>query len=182
MQCGTDKGWLCRGEEIDPVLITFYTVGFVFAIALSLWGYLYAKKTLRDLRARALAREQVLNAFSFNEDDDMSDVGHPDFERRISNASMDRLSGSMERRKSFRGSRRDLGTDDEDTRGLLKDTEIEMSDSTPRIRKHERRKSDSLDDKDNHMLRAVVIADSSSQAENDSDSSALLNHQEPRSS
>jgi hypothetical protein len=50
---------MCRGEELDPWLITFYVVGFVLAVCLSLGGYLYAKRALRDLRARAMAREQV---------------------------------------------------------------------------------------------------------------------------
>ena len=158
----------CSGEEVDPLLVTFYSVGFVFAIGLSLWGYLYAKRSLRDLRARALAREQVLNAFTFPEmDDDASDTGS-NLERR----------SSAERRRSFRGNRRDLGFEEEDRR-LLQDSALEMSDRTG---KHVRRRSESLDDKEHSQtLRAIVIADSSSHADDENDTGSLLKNRTPRS-
>ena len=73
----TDLCFLCRGEQLDPLLIVFYSVGFVLAVCLSLGGYIYAKRALRDLKARALAREQVLTAFSFPELDEYDDLDSP---------------------------------------------------------------------------------------------------------
>ena len=49
---------------MDLWLIIFYVVGFVLAICLSIGSYVYAKRALQDLRARALAREQVLYKLS----------------------------------------------------------------------------------------------------------------------
>jgi len=60
-------GEVAQGESLDPWLITFYVLGFVLAICLSMGGYVYAKRALQDLRARAMAREQVLTAFTFPE-------------------------------------------------------------------------------------------------------------------
>lgn len=74
MALQSEGGVSCRGEELDPVLIVFYSVGFVLAVGLSLGGYFYAKRALRDLKARALAREQVLTAFSFPELEDYEDL------------------------------------------------------------------------------------------------------------
>ena len=73
----SDLDLLCRGEQLDPLLIVFYSVGFVLAVCLSLGGYLYAKRALRDLKARALAREQVLTAFSFPELEEYDDLDSP---------------------------------------------------------------------------------------------------------
>lgn len=64
----------CRGEQLDPLVITFYAIGFVFALCLSLGAYIYAKRALTDLKARALAREQVLTAFSFPEQEEYDDL------------------------------------------------------------------------------------------------------------
>lgn len=74
---GFDIVLCCRGEQLDPLLIVFYSVGFVLAVCLSLGGYIYAKRALRDLKARALAREQVLTAFSFPELDEYDDSDSP---------------------------------------------------------------------------------------------------------
>lgn len=67
-------GEVAQGEKLDPWLIVFYVVGLVLAICLSLGGYIYAKRALQDLRARAMAREQVLTAFSFPELEEYDDV------------------------------------------------------------------------------------------------------------
>lgn len=169
------------------MLITFYAVGFVFAIILSLWAYLYAKRTLRDLRARAVAREQVLTAFTFPElmEDDGMDI-EMSLERR----------NSVERRRSFRGARKDLEAREEEDRGLLAETEAVLSDSAPHTpssslsrqgstpmgsRRPERQKlpslegAGSLDSKtQTKKIRTIVVADSSTLAENESDDVALL--------
>jgi len=68
-------GEVAQGEKLDPWLIAFYIVGLVLAICLSLAGYMYAKRALEDLRARALAKEQVLSAFSFPELEEYDDLG-----------------------------------------------------------------------------------------------------------
>ena len=52
-------------------------VGFILALCLSIGGYIYAKRALRDLKARALAREQVLTAFSFPELEEYDDLDSP---------------------------------------------------------------------------------------------------------
>ena len=63
------------------MLIVFYAVGFVLALCLSVGGYVYAKRALKDLKARALAREQVLTAFSFPELEDFDDLESPTIDR-----------------------------------------------------------------------------------------------------
>lgn len=63
--------------KLDPWLLLFYAIGFVLAVGISVWGYVYAKRVLRDLRARAVAREQVLTAFSFPELEEFNEVDIP---------------------------------------------------------------------------------------------------------
>lgn len=53
----------------------------MLALCLSIGGYVYAKRALRDLKARALAREQVLTAFSFPELEEFDDVESPTMQR-----------------------------------------------------------------------------------------------------
>ena len=92
-RCWVVLTWTCcaGGEQLDPLLIVFYSVGFVLAVCLSLGGYIYAKRALRDLKARALAREQVLTAFSFPELEDYDDLDSPTaIDRQVSARLLDK--------------------------------------------------------------------------------------------
>ena len=97
-----------RGKDLDGPLVAAYAVGFVLTVGVTLWAAYYAKRALWDLRKRAVARDQVLTAFSFpeleeNEDEEsgilenwddsaqstpvkLVGVGNPVFDRSVAEA------------------------------------------------------------------------------------------------
>ena len=103
-----------------------YAVGFVLTVGITLWAAYYAKRALWDLRKRAVARDQVLTAFSFpeleeNEDEESSILEHWDDSAQstplklvgVGNPSFDRSAAEAEQR------------------GLLQDRDSSLTGSKP---------------------------------------------------
>lgn len=59
------------------MLITFYAVGFVIAVTVTAGSYFYAKRALREIRARVVARATALEAFDFDELEAAEDETQP---------------------------------------------------------------------------------------------------------